>query len=50
MAGGGKSVEKAIAAIEEREPLPGGNAKALCTDACDEYREAHAAHTAVRGG
>src|SRR4029079_5491026 len=27
------------------EPLPRGNAKALCTPACDEYREAHAAHT-----
>jgi ATP-dependent helicase/nuclease subunit A len=47
VAGGGKSVEKAIAAIEEREPMPRGNAKALCTDPCDEYREAHAAHTAV---
>ena len=47
VAAGGKSVEKAIAAIEERAPLPGGNAKALCTAACDEYREAHAAHTAV---
>ena len=46
MAGGGKSVEKAIAAIEKREPMPRGKAKALCTDACDEYREAHAAHTA----
>ena len=47
VAAGGKSVEKAIAAIEERAPLPGGNAKALCTAACDEYRDAHAAHTAV---
>ncbi|HEX6652542.1 MAG TPA: UvrD-helicase domain-containing protein, partial [Thermoleophilaceae bacterium] len=46
VAGAGKSVEKAIAAIEEREPMPRGNAKALCTDACDEYRAAHAAHTA----
>ena len=45
MAGGGKSVEKALAAIEEREPLPGSNAKALCTPVCDEYRDAHAAHT-----
>jgi ATP-dependent exoDNAse (exonuclease V) beta subunit len=47
VAGGGKSVEKAIAAIEERAPIPRGNARALCTAACDEYREAHAAHTAV---
>ncbi|MET0614087.1 MAG: UvrD-helicase domain-containing protein [Thermoleophilaceae bacterium] len=47
VAAGGKLVEKAIAAIEERAPLPGGNAKALCTAACDEYRDAHAAHTAV---
>ena len=46
VAGGGKSVEKAIAAVEEREPLPGSNARALCTPACDEYRDAHAAHTA----
>ena len=46
MAGGGKSVEKALAAIEERDPLPGSNAKALCTPVCDEYRDAHAAHTA----
>jgi ATP-dependent exoDNAse (exonuclease V) beta subunit len=46
VAGGGRSVERAIAAIEERAPLPGGKAKALCTAACDEYRDAHAAHTA----
>ena len=39
------TVEKAIAGIEERGPLPGGKAKALCTDACDEYRDAHAAYT-----
>lgn len=43
--GGGRTVEKAIAAMEGLEPLPRGNAKALCTPACDEYREAHAAHT-----
>jgi ATP-dependent exoDNAse (exonuclease V) beta subunit len=47
VAAGGKLVEKAIAAIEERAPLPGGNAKALCTAPCDKYRDAHAAHTAV---
>ena len=46
VAGGGKSVEKAIAAIEEQEPMPRSNARALCTAVCDEYREAHAAHTA----
>jgi ATP-dependent helicase/nuclease subunit A len=46
VADGGVTVEKAIASIEERGPLPGGKAKALCTDACDEYRDAHAAHTA----
>ena len=46
MAGEREEREKAIAAIEEREPMPRSNAKALCTDACDEYREAHAAHTA----
>ena len=46
VAAAGKSVDKAIAAIEAREPMPRGNAKALCTDACDEYRDAHAAHTA----
>src|SRR6185503_10966066 len=45
MAGGGVTVEKAMASIEERGPLPGGKAKVLCTDACDEYRDAHAAHT-----
>jgi ATP-dependent helicase/nuclease subunit A len=45
MANGGRSVEKAIAAIEERKPLSGSNAKALCTSACDEYRDAHAAYT-----
>ena len=45
MAGGGRSVEKAIEAVEQRKPLPRGNARALCTEACDEYRDAHAAHT-----
>jgi ATP-dependent helicase/nuclease subunit A len=45
-AGGSRTVEKAIRAIEERKPLPGGNARALCTDVCDEYREAQAAYTA----
>ena len=44
--GGGKSVEKAIAAIEAREPMPRSNAKALCTGACDEYRDAHGAYSA----
>jgi ATP-dependent helicase/nuclease subunit A len=47
-AGGGRTVDKAIRAIEERKPLPGGNARALCTDTCDEYREAQAAHTGFR--
>ncbi|HKP20179.1 MAG TPA: UvrD-helicase domain-containing protein, partial [Thermoleophilaceae bacterium] len=46
VAGGGKTVEKAIAAVEEKEPLPGSKAKALCTPVCEEYRDAHAAHTA----
>ncbi|HZO10385.1 MAG TPA: UvrD-helicase domain-containing protein, partial [Myxococcota bacterium] len=46
VAGGGVTIERAIASIEEREPLPGGKAKALCTAACDEYRDAHVAHTA----
>jgi ATP-dependent helicase/nuclease subunit A len=45
-AGGGRTVDKAIRAIEERKALPGGNARAICTAACDEYREAHAALTA----
>jgi ATP-dependent helicase/nuclease subunit A len=50
VANGGKSVEKAIAAVEEREALPRGTAKALSTPACDEYRDAHAAHTAYQVG
>jgi ATP-dependent helicase/nuclease subunit A len=38
------TVAKAIDCIEEREALKGGKAKVLATDACDEYREALAAH------
>ena len=41
-----KSVEKAIAAIEERAPLPRRQREGALHDACDEYRDAHAAHTA----
>ncbi|HMJ97259.1 MAG TPA: UvrD-helicase domain-containing protein [Thermoleophilaceae bacterium] len=37
------TVAKAIDCIEGREALKGGNAKALATEACDEYREAVAA-------
>ena len=48
LAGGGRSVEKALEAIEERQPLPGGNARALCTDACDEYRDAQTAYNGFR--
>jgi len=47
VAPGGVSVERAIASIEARGPLKGANAKALCTDACEEYREAFAAHDAL---
>jgi ATP-dependent helicase/nuclease subunit A len=48
MAGRGRSVEKAIDAIEDRKSLPGGNARALCTQTCDEYRDAHTAYTGLR--
>ena len=47
MSGGGVSVERAIETIEQRAALKSGNAKALSTDACQEYREAFAAHAAV---
>jgi ATP-dependent helicase/nuclease subunit A len=40
------TVAKAIDCIESRGALKGGNAKALATDACDEYREAFAAYRA----
>jgi ATP-dependent helicase/nuclease subunit A len=43
MAGGGKTVEKAIESIEERCEWK-GRAKALETPACEEYREALAAY------
>jgi len=38
------TVAKAIDCIESRAALKGGNAKALATQACDEYRDAFAAH------
>ena len=38
------TVAKAIECIEKRAPLKGGNARALATEACDEYREAFEAH------
>jgi ATP-dependent helicase/nuclease subunit A len=38
------TVAKAIDCIESRAALKGGHAKVLATDACDEYREAVAAH------
>jgi ATP-dependent helicase/nuclease subunit A len=44
VAGGGKSVEKAIESIEERCEIK-GRAKALETPVCEEYREALAAYT-----
>jgi ATP-dependent helicase/nuclease subunit A len=37
------TVAKAIDCLEARSPLKGGKAKALATDACEEYREAFAA-------
>jgi ATP-dependent helicase/nuclease subunit A len=43
----GAAVEKALDCIEKRAPLKAGNAKALCTDACDEYRDAQAAWAAL---
>ena len=46
-AGGGSAVAKAIECIEKRAPLKAGNAKALCTAACDEYRSAQAEHAAL---
>ena len=47
IAGGGVSVERAIETIEQRAALKGGNVKALSTDACQEYRDAFAAHAAI---
>jgi ATP-dependent exoDNAse (exonuclease V) beta subunit len=41
-----KAVAKAIDCIEARGELKAGNARALATDACDEYRAAHTALTA----
>jgi ATP-dependent helicase/nuclease subunit A len=46
LAGSSATVAKAIDCIEGRNALRGGNAKALATEACDEYREAFAAHRA----
>jgi ATP-dependent exoDNAse (exonuclease V) beta subunit len=43
----GAAVEKAIDCIEKRAPLKAGNAKALCTGACDEYRDSQAAWAAL---
>lgn len=40
LAAGGKTVDKAIAALEARGELK-GRAKALETDVCEEYRQAH---------
>jgi ATP-dependent helicase/nuclease subunit A len=42
-----KAVAKAIDCIEARAPLKAGNARALATEACDEYRDALAAFTAI---
>ena len=46
MAAPSATVAKAIECIESRAALKGGNAKVLATDACEEYREAFAAHHA----
>ena len=46
LASPGKAVSKAIDCIEGRVELKAGNAKALATQACDEYREAQAAFAA----
>jgi ATP-dependent helicase/nuclease subunit A len=46
-AGSGSAVAKAIECVEKRAALKAGNAKALCTAACDEYRAAHAEYTAL---
>jgi ATP-dependent helicase/nuclease subunit A len=46
-AGAGSAVARAIECIEKRAPLKAGNAKALCTGACDEYRAAQAEHAAL---
>ena len=42
-----KAVAKAIDCIEARGELKAGNARALATDPCEEYREAHAAFTTL---
>jgi ATP-dependent helicase/nuclease subunit A len=47
VAPGGVSIERAIECIEARGPLRGGNARALSTEACEEYREAFAAYSAL---
>ncbi len=46
LAAGGAAVEKAIECIEQRAPLKAGNARAVCTDACEEYRAAQEAQSA----
>ena len=49
-AGGDERSSKARSRAHRGAATPscrGGNAKALCTDACDEYREALAAYTAL---
>jgi len=44
---GGVMVERAIASIEERTEIK-GNAKALASETCQEYREALGAYSALR--
>ena len=48
LADGGVTVGKAIECIEKRTALKGGNARALSTAACEEYREAFAAYDTLR--
>jgi ATP-dependent exoDNAse (exonuclease V) beta subunit len=48
LAAGGVTIERAIESIEKREALKGGNAKALSTDACTDYRDAFAAHNTLQ--
>jgi ATP-dependent helicase/nuclease subunit A len=47
VAPGGVSVELAIESIEARGPIKAGNARALSTEACEEYRDAFAAYSAL---